>query len=51
AGLLKKFASEYPWAHLDIAGTAWTEKPKPYVPKGAVGVGVRMIVQYLRTSF
>jgi leucyl aminopeptidase len=50
AGLLKKFASEYPWAHLDIAGTAWTEKPKPYVPKGAVGVGVRMIVQYLRTS-
>ena len=51
AGLLKKFASEYPWAHLDIAGTAWTEKPKPYVPKGAVGVGVRMIVQYLRSLF
>lgn len=48
AGLLKKFASEYKWAHLDIAGTAWTEKPKSYVPKGAVGVGVRLIVQYLR---
>tara|TARA_B100000959_G_scaffold276978_1_gene332646 strand:- start:349 stop:1638 length:1290 start_codon:yes stop_codon:yes gene_type:complete len=51
AGLLKKFASEYPWAHLDIAGTAWTEKAKPYVPKGAVGIGVRMIVQYLRSLF
>jgi len=51
AGLLKKFASEYPWAHLDIAGTAWTGKPKPYVPKGAVGIGVRLIVQYLRSLF
>lgn len=49
AGLLKKFASNYPWVHLDIAGTAWTDKPKPYVPKGAVGVGVRLIVEYLRT--
>lgn len=49
AGLLKKFASKYPWAHLDIAGTAWTDKPKPYITKGAVGVGVRLIVQYLRS--
>lgn len=50
ASLLKKFASKYHWAHLDIAGTAWTEKPNPYIPKGAVGVGVRLIVQYLRES-
>ena len=49
AGLLKKFTSKYPWAHLDIAGTAWSTKPNPYVPKGAVGIGIRMIVQYLRT--
>lgn len=49
AGLLKKFASKYPWAHLDIAGTAWTDKPKPYITKGAVGVGVRLVVQYLRS--
>ncbi len=47
AGLLKKFASKYPWAHLDIAGTAWTDKPRPYVAKGGVGVGVRLLVQYL----
>lgn len=37
------------WAHLDIAGTAWTEKDKPYVPKGAVGVGVRLLVKLMET--
>ncbi len=35
------------WAHLDIAGTAWMEKDKPYVPKGAVGVGVRLLVKLM----
>ena len=35
------------WAHLDIAGTAWTERDKPYIPKGAVGVGVRLLVQLM----
>jgi leucyl aminopeptidase len=35
------------WAHLDIAGTAWTEKDKPYVPKGAVGIGVRLLVRLM----
>ena len=37
------------WAHLDIAGTAWTEKDKPYVPKGAVGVGVRLLVELMES--
>ncbi len=45
---LKKFVGEYPWVHLDIAGPVWTEKDKPYIPKGATGVGVRLIVQLLR---
>lgn len=36
-----------PWAHLDIAGTAWTKKAQPTVPKGATGYGVRLLVQYL----
>lgn len=44
---LKKFASNYKWVHLDIAGTAWAEKDKPYVPKGAVGIGVRLLIKYL----
>jgi leucyl aminopeptidase len=45
---LKKFVGEYPWVHLDIAGPVWTEKDKPYIPKGATGVGVRLVVQLLR---
>ncbi|HEY9854343.1 MAG TPA: leucyl aminopeptidase [Stenomitos sp.] len=42
---LSKFAKNYPWTHLDIAGTAWEEKGKPYVPKGATGIGVRLLVE------
>lgn len=45
---LKQFAAEVPWAHLDIAGTAWEEKGRPYVPKGATGVAVRLLVEFLR---
>ncbi|HEX9780816.1 MAG TPA: leucyl aminopeptidase [bacterium] len=47
AKFLEAFAEGLPWAHLDIAGTAWTERDKPYVPKGAVGVGVRLLVELL----
>ncbi|NGM20620.1 leucyl aminopeptidase [Roseomonas stagni] len=32
-----------PWAHLDIAGTAWSSKDQPTVPKGATAFGVRML--------
>jgi leucyl aminopeptidase len=42
---IKEFAGDLPWAHLDIAGTAWAEEAKPYQPKGATGVGVRTLVQ------
>ena len=45
---LKQFAGKTKWSHLDIAGTAWEEKGRPYLPKGATGVGVRLIVEYLR---
>ncbi len=45
--LLKKFAGDYPWVHLDIAGPALLSKDKPYIPKGASGVGVRLLVQFL----
>jgi leucyl aminopeptidase len=48
AAFLKKFADKFKWAHLDIAGTVWEYNGKPYVPKGAVGVGVRLLVEYLR---
>ena len=36
------------WAHLDIAGVAWADSPKPYTPKGATGAGVRLILELLR---
>lgn len=42
---LKKFATGYPWVHLDIAGMAWGMKGATYVPKGASGYGVRLLVQ------
>ncbi|HEY6871770.1 MAG TPA: leucyl aminopeptidase [Geobacteraceae bacterium] len=45
---LKQFAGKARWAHLDIAGTAWEEKGRPYLPKGATGVGVRLLIEYLR---
>jgi leucyl aminopeptidase len=47
AMFLKQFVN-FPWAHLDIAGTAWAEEKKPYCPKGATGVGVRLLTKMLR---
>ncbi len=47
AKFLEEFAEGLPWAHLDIAGTAWIEKDKPYIPKGAVGIGVRLLVKLM----
>ncbi|MBU6428704.1 MAG: leucyl aminopeptidase, partial [Cyanobacteria bacterium REEB65] len=48
AAMLAKFTSEYRWAHLDIAGTAWEEKGRPYAPKGATGIGVRLLCELAR---
>ncbi|MEK9181209.1 MAG: leucyl aminopeptidase [Patescibacteria group bacterium] len=44
---LQEFVS-YPWIHLDIAGTAWTTEGRGYNPKGATGVGVRLMMEFLR---
>lgn len=48
AALLSKFVESYPWVHLDIAATAWTEKDRPYTPRGATGIGMRLLTQFLR---
>jgi leucyl aminopeptidase len=45
---LKQFSGTTRWAHLDIAGTAWSDKARPCSPKGATGVGVRLLIEYLR---
>ncbi len=44
---LEKFAGRS-WVHLDIAGTAYTDTARPYCPKGATGVGVRLLVQLVK---
>jgi leucyl aminopeptidase len=48
AQFLKRFTSDVPWAHLDIAGTAWGAG-KPYTPKGGSGFGVRLFVELARS--
>ena len=49
AMFLKEFAGDTPWIHLDIAGCAWNEDPKPWLPKGPTGIAVRSIVEWVRT--
>lgn len=47
---LAEFVGKCPFAHIDIAGTAWVEKPtKPYDTNGATGVGVRLATEFLRS--
>ena len=45
---LKHFVGDYPFAHLDIAGTAWEGKKTPLWQGGGKGVGVRLITQLVR---
>ncbi len=42
---LKEFVDTTPWVHLDIAGTAWLEESKPFLPKGPTGVPVRTFIR------
>ena len=49
AMFLKEFAGETPWVHLDIAGLAWNETPKPWLAYGPSGVAVRSIIEWVRS--
>ena len=49
AALLSEFAQGFPWAHLDIAGTAYSDAHRHYLRKGGVGFGVRLLTQLART--
>jgi leucyl aminopeptidase len=44
---LKEFSDKHPWAHLDIAGTAWIDADRPDIAKGPTGVGVRLFAEFL----
>jgi leucyl aminopeptidase len=47
AVMLKRFVGKTPWAHLDIAGVAWTNEDRPTAPKGATGFGVSLLDRFV----
>ena len=52
AQFLKRFVKNgVKWAHLDIAGMVWADKPGPVWDKGATGYGVRLLNQYVADNF
>jgi leucyl aminopeptidase len=48
AMFLKEFAEGYPWAHLDIAGTAYSESDLVTIPKGPTGVPTGTFIEFIR---
>jgi leucyl aminopeptidase len=44
---LREFVDGFPWAHLDIAGTAWTDADRPDLAKGPTGTGVRLFTEFV----
>lgn len=49
AMFLQAFIKDVPWAHLDIAGTAYLSEPKSYHPTHATGVGVRLLIAFFES--
>jgi leucyl aminopeptidase len=47
AWFLRHFVGDVPWAHVDIAGTAWTEEEKPHIARGATGFGARLMAKFV----
>jgi leucyl aminopeptidase len=50
AKFLQEFTGGLPWAHLDIAGTAWADEAKPFMPKGPTGAAVRTLAELAFSS-
>ena len=50
AAFLRQFVGTTPWAHLDIAGTAFLDKAEGYRPAGATGVGVRLLTDFVESK-
>ena len=52
AQFLQRFIKDgTPWAHLDIAGVAWSSKERPTVPKGGTGFGVRLLDRFVAEGY
>ncbi len=50
AAFLKNFTEGIPWAHLDIAGTAWASKARGYFSKNATAWGMRLLISFFRNA-
>jgi leucyl aminopeptidase len=51
AVFLQRFAGDVPWAHIDMAGTAWTKEDRPLAPKGATGYGIRLLERLIADHY
>ncbi|MEL0114479.1 MAG: leucyl aminopeptidase, partial [Rickettsiales bacterium] len=51
AQFLQRFVNKVPWAHLDIAGVAWSGKDAPTVPRGGTGYGVRLLDRFVQENY
>ncbi len=51
AQFIQRFVNKLPWAHLDIAGTAWAEESRGSIPKGASGFGVRLLNRLVADNY
>ena len=51
AVFLQRFVGDVPWAHLDIAGVAWSKRELPLAAKGATGFGVRLLDRFVADQF
>jgi leucyl aminopeptidase len=44
---LREFVDGFPWAHIDVAGTAYTDSERPGLAKGPTGIGVRLFTEFV----
>jgi len=51
AQFIQRFVNKVPWAHLDIAGTAWAEEARGSTPKGATGFGIRLLNRLVADNY
>ena len=51
AQFIQRFVNKKPWAHLDIAGMAWSSKDAPVTPKGATAFGVRLLDRLVADNY
>ena len=50
AAFIKEFVGDTTWAHLDIAGTAWSDETKPFRSKGPTAIAVRTLINLVENS-